>query len=202
MDVSQRSHGAFVVAKPIFFLFPALPSCPFNCYYHPVSSDFSFSVFLSKNALSSQSCKLFFPSPRFTPQLYCHLLNCRTDLLFDRSNLILTNSLQSLSQSFTFCFSLSSWLYDVSCSSQELLLAFWSVCLALMVLFSDSHHVLSKPPFSPDADLLWAHGPNLHRGSSPCKHITDKMLPGVSGSKLQTSPWSGFYKKQIKSQNH
>lgn len=202
---------ALVVTKPILFLFPALPSCAFNCYNHPVSSDFSFSGFLPNNVFIFTVLQAVFSFPlslAFTPQLYCHLLNCRPDLLFNRSNLIFTNSLQSLNQSFTFWphFSPSCWLQVVTCSSQEPCCCLPSVpfALTLMVLFSDPHQVLSNPLFSPEAGLLWAHGPNLHTFSEETPRVNTSVtgLPGVSGSKLQTSPWSGFHKSQIKSQNH
>lgn len=49
--------------------------------------------FFLKLLFSLQFCKLLFPSPAYTPQIYCHLLNSKTDLLFNRSNFIFTNSL-------------------------------------------------------------------------------------------------------------
>lgn len=45
----------------------------------------------------------------------------------------------------------------------------------LMVLFSDPHQVLSNPLFSPAADLLQAHGPNLHTVSEATPHANTSV---------------------------
>lgn len=200
VDVSQRSHWLLSPCCQTHFL-------PLSCF-------------------AQLSCQLLLPSRVFLTSLfqisflkmfYLHSfasfpfsfplplpLNCTAGLQdFNRPKPIFTNSLQSLSQSFTFWphFSPSCWLCVVICSSHEPCCCLPSVlfALTLVVLFSDPHQVLSDPLFSPDADLLQAHGPNLHI-LTPCKHINDKMLPGVTGSKLHTSPWSGFYKNQTKLQ--
>lgn len=130
---------------------------------------------------SSASCFSLPLPPAFTPQLFCHLLNCRTDPLFSRSNLIFTISLQSLAQSFTFwpqC-SPSCWLHVVICSSQESCCCLPSVLFALahllVMLFSDPHQVLSNSHFSPDADVLWAHRPNLHTLSQTTPRVNTSV---------------------------
>lgn len=144
MAVSQMSHWLLtLVAKPIF-LFPALPSCPFSWYCPPVSSDFSFSAFLSKNIFSSQFCKFSLLPPAFT-------LNCTAGVISSSTEQGQPSQIPFRACPSHFLPPLFSflWLCVVICSSQEPCCFLPSVlfALTLVVLLSDPHQVLSNPLF-------------------------------------------------------
>lgn len=130
--------SALIATNPTFFLFPGLLNCRLNFFYNSVSSNlflFQFSFLKPFFLYNSASC--FSLPPVYAPQI---LFNSITDLLFNRSNLIFTNS---LSEPGLFIYFLSGPIFFLPADSMLLSAILQEPCYCLpsfLFCFSTSTH--------------------------------------------------------------